>query len=62
LRSEPAELASAPTSMTIEERTRSKKALPDGSLYVGMHGGYVRGRQQAWFELAAMVVVSPEVV
>ena len=46
-----AELASpAPTNITVDERTGPNNALPDGPLYVGMDGGYVRGREQGWFE------------
>lgn len=41
-----AELASAPTSITVDERARPNNALPDGPLYVGMDGGYVCGREQ----------------
>jgi hypothetical protein len=48
-----AELASAPTSITVDERTGPNSELPDGSLFVGMDGGYVRGREQAWFEAIA---------
>jgi hypothetical protein len=48
-----AELASAPTNLTIDERTEPNNALPDGPLYVGMDGGYVRGREQGWFEAIA---------
>ena len=35
------------------ERTGLNNALPDGPLYVGMDGGYVRGREQGWFEAIA---------
>jgi hypothetical protein len=48
-----AELISAPTSITLDERTGPNNALPDGPLFVGMDGGYVRGREQAWFEAIA---------
>jgi hypothetical protein len=48
-----AELASAPTSITVDDRTAPNNALPDGPLYVGMDGGYVRGREQGWFEAIA---------
>jgi hypothetical protein len=48
-----AELASVPTSITIDQRTGPRNALPDGPLYVGMDGGYVRGREQGWFEAIA---------
>ena len=41
-----AELASAPTSITVDERPAPSNAPPDGPLYVGMDGGYVRGREQ----------------
>jgi hypothetical protein len=36
-----AELASAPTNMTVDERTGPNNALPDGPLYVGMDCGTV---------------------
>jgi hypothetical protein len=48
-----AELASAPTNITVDERTGPINALPDGPLYVGMDGGNVRGREQGWFEAIA---------
>jgi len=48
-----AELASAPTSITVDDRTGPSKTLPDGPLYVGMDGGYVCGREQGWFEAIA---------
>jgi hypothetical protein len=48
-----AELASAPASITVDERTGPNNALPDGPLYVGMDGGYIRGRDQNWFEAIA---------
>jgi hypothetical protein len=34
-------------------RTGPNDAPPDGPLYVGMDGGYVRGREQGWFEAIA---------
>jgi hypothetical protein len=45
-----AERASAPTNITVYERAGPNNALPDGPLYVSMDGGYVRGREQGWFE------------
>ena len=48
-----AELASAPKSITVDERTGPNNAPPDGPLYVGMDGGYIRGREQGWFEAIA---------
>jgi hypothetical protein len=48
-----AELASAPTSITLDERGGSDNVPPDGPLYVGMDGGYVRSREQGWFEAIA---------
>jgi hypothetical protein len=48
-----AELASAPTSITLDERIEPDNPPPDGPLFVGMDGGYVRGREQGWFEVIA---------
>jgi hypothetical protein len=53
-----AELASAPKSITIDEKaggeqTGPNNVPPDGPLYVGMDGGYIRGREQDWFEAIA---------
>jgi len=48
-----AELASAPASVTLDERGGSDNEPPDGPLYVGMDGGYVRSREQGWFEAIA---------
>ncbi len=48
-----AELASAPSGITLGERTGPNTAPPDGPLFVGLDGGYVRGRDQDWFEVIA---------
>jgi hypothetical protein len=48
-----AELASGPTSIMVDERIGPNNAPPDGPLFVGMDGGYVRGRDQGWFEVIA---------
>ena len=48
-----AQLASALTSITGDKRAGPNNALPDGPLYVGRDGGYVRGREQSWFEAIA---------
>jgi hypothetical protein len=48
-----AELVSAPTSITLEEQTGPRNTPPDGPLFVGMDGGYIRGRDQGWFEAIA---------
>jgi len=47
------ELTSAPTSITLDERPSASNALPDGPLFVGIDGGYVRGRDKDWFEVIA---------
>ena len=47
------ELASAPTSITLDERPSASNAPPDGPLFVGIDGGYVRGRDKNWFEVIA---------
>ena len=47
------ELASAPTSITLDERPSASNAPPDGPLFVGIDGGYVRGRDKDWFEVIA---------
>jgi len=47
-----AELASAPATMITDEN-RDDAARPDGPLFVGIDGGYVRGRHQDWFEVIA---------
>lgn len=51
-------LASVSKSMAIDvktprETTGPDNAQPDGPLYVGMDGGYIRGREQDWFEAIA---------
>jgi hypothetical protein len=43
----------APLHIMVDERTGPNNALPDGPLFVGMDGGYVRGREQGWFEVIA---------
>jgi hypothetical protein len=53
-----AELASAPNSIEVDDRTAREptgpdNVQPDGPLFVGMDGGYVRGRKQDWFEAIA---------
>ena len=48
-----AELVSAPASITLEEQTGPNNTSPDGPLFVGMDGGYIRGREQGWFEAIA---------
>jgi hypothetical protein len=48
-----AELASAPTSIVPVEPTGPQNTPPDGPLFVGIDGGYVRGREQDWFEVIA---------
>jgi hypothetical protein len=48
-----AELASAPTRITLDKRPSASNAPPDGPLFVGIDGGYVRGRDKAWFEVIA---------
>jgi hypothetical protein len=48
-----AELASAPSSVTLDKRPGLCNAPPDGPLFVGIDGGYVRGRNQDWFEVIA---------
>ncbi len=48
-----AELASAPTSIKLDERPSVSNAPPDGPLFVGIDGGYVRGRDKNWFEVVA---------
>lgn len=48
-----AELASAPTCITPDRSTAPSNAPPDGPLFVGIDGGYVRGRNQDWFEVIA---------
>ena len=47
------QLASAPTSMTSHEPASESATPPDGPLFVGIDGGYVRGRSQDWFEVIA---------
>ena len=47
------ELALAPTSITLDERPSASNAPPDGPLFVGIDGGYVRGRDKNWFEVIA---------
>jgi len=41
------------TKETDTERIGPNNAPPDGPLFVGMDGGYVRGRDQGWFEVIA---------
>jgi hypothetical protein len=48
-----AEIASASINITIGERIGPNDSLPDGPPYVAMDGGYVRGREQGWFEAIA---------
>ena len=48
-----AELAAAPTSISPADWTGLPSAPPDGPLFVGIDGGYVRGRDQDWFEVIA---------
>ena len=53
-----AELATAPKSMAIDDKTPRETTepdnlRPDGPLYVGMDGGYIRDREQDWFEAIA---------
>jgi DNA-directed RNA polymerase subunit RPC12/RpoP len=47
-----AELASVPISLA-EPSPGSNQAPPDGPFFVGMDGGYVRGRDKNWFEAVA---------
>jgi hypothetical protein len=48
-----AELASAPTITVPDKPTGPHNTPPDGPLFVGIDGGYVRGREQDWFEVIA---------
>jgi hypothetical protein len=48
-----AELASVPTSIVPDKPTGPHNTPPDGPLFVGIDGGYVRGREQGWFEVIA---------
>jgi hypothetical protein len=48
-----AELALAPISLASEPSPASNQAPPDGPFFVGMDGGYVRGRDKNWFEAVA---------
>jgi hypothetical protein len=47
------ELASAPGSITLDDSAGPNNTPPDGPLFVGVDGGYVRGRAQGWFEVIA---------
>jgi hypothetical protein len=46
-----AALASAPTSIAPDKPIGPHNTPPDGPLVVGIDGGYVRGREQDWFEV-----------
>ena len=48
-----AELAAAPTRISPADWTGPPSAPPDGPLFVGIDGSYVRGRDQDWFEVIA---------
>jgi hypothetical protein len=48
-----AELASVPVSLVSDQPSASNHALSDGPFFVGMDGGYVRGRDKNWFEAVA---------
>jgi hypothetical protein len=48
-----AELALVPISLASEPSPASNQAPPDGPFFVGMDGGYVRGRDKNWFEAVA---------
>lgn len=48
-----AELASVPISLASEPSPASNQVPPDGPFFVGMDGGYVRGRDKNWFEAVA---------
>jgi hypothetical protein len=53
-----AALATAPQSMPIDDEaacgtTGPDNVQPDGPLFVGMDGGYLRGREQDWLEAIA---------
>jgi len=53
-RSHEAALETAPTRLPVDAITEAAGAAPpDGPLFVGLHGGYVRGREQGWFEVIA---------
>src|SRR5271166_716930 len=39
--------------ITLDERPSASNAPPDGPLFVGIDGGYVRGRDKDWFEVIA---------
>jgi hypothetical protein len=46
------ELASVPTTMISNERP-NEAVRPDGPVFIGIDGGYVRGRNKDWFEVIA---------
>lgn len=53
-----AELASAPKSMAVDDKTSREptgpdNVQPDGPPFAGMDGGHVRGRKRDWFEAVA---------
>jgi hypothetical protein len=48
-----AALAAVPTTISPEPWDEPSQALPDGPLFVGIDGGYVRGRNRDWFEAIA---------
>jgi hypothetical protein len=47
------ELTSAPTSLMSNEPPNESATPPNGPLFVGIDGGYVRGRGLGWFEVIA---------
>jgi hypothetical protein len=53
-RTHEAALETAPTRLPVDAITEAADAAPpDGPLFVGLYGGYVRGREQGWFEVIA---------
>jgi hypothetical protein len=51
-------LATAPKSIAVDHKTPREltgpdNVRPDGPLFVGMDGGYIRGREQDWFQAIA---------
>ncbi len=53
-RSHEAALERAPTSLPVDATPEADGVPPpDGPLFVGLDGGYVRGREQGWFEVIA---------
>jgi hypothetical protein len=47
------ELTSAPTTVMANEPPNENATPPDGPVFVGIGGGYVRGRDQGWFVVIA---------